>query len=1445
MRMARLAVAVLTAIAAAGLFALAPRTAEAADNCWQPLTEEAARWVEMPDQSVWAPLHRAGWCPIALLSADGQLQIRDGSDPPGGGGGLARPVVVERWDQLEELALAAGPAVRVAGHESSDNPGATFAFKLNDLWNWLGWQNDPPLRLGAEDVGALFVGSLPNALPPDGDTPPRDADNPYGDVIVASAAFGKLWSRAVTTESGAAEALTARAVYDRWIAPPIAPADPIDNPSFTLPGDFAGYIDDPYGLLPMWRWTDATGQWSDWGGSWYARHVLGMIGGIFDFMVQLVFIAASMLWRILAELLRLTLEANLAPGLFAAADTTYAWLAEVLIDSGIVYALIAIAAIVSAIAVWRRGAVAAVKQAASTVLPIALLFAMLWAINDDLDDLPKNTVRGGYECDDGSQPTQKGPPGASYYECGDGSRPRPVRIVDEVDLLDEISERASATGAGRSPGMASPEALVEEFRDRGYRHLVLVPSRGGGAPRWHATGTPCVADEDDREGGPLTGDEWNCIVKFVSVAAGEPALDGPHAGSPEWLYAWLLDKARLPADFTASAALRFSDPPSSYTSNCDAYETNLEALYLEAWATKRGYADTASDLPVEAHVPILISRLWERAYLMPWAQSQYGSAESAHNARCFWAERHSDSGSDAETMQIWLATCGAASGWFTYDEAERWRRDGGIACPDGDRFGTHLTPDAPSSQMIAWWGRNVFRPLEGSQNDEAIKAFLSYTAFCGAVAPEWLADDGSLDAAPVKPVEPHLVAEGADRENHEAEQSTTNGAFWVANGATGLNRGDKGHDRQLDWRACQHWMYGDGRGQGGGLAGALEEGWAVPTSVGEGAREGEGTLWGQSDDQIHEAVNDSGSFECSDGRRHAAHMTINERNDPDSPSRPDDAQRVGEDVCTFAGQKFEHRALFALLTLIAAVGFFVSLLGLSAGVVLAQIVVGLTILFLPILLVVMALPVQAARQFAPKVLKATVGALLANAVLLLLLALMILLIDLLTDVVYYTTDPGTVIRVIFVAAIPWIAKKAVTGITKQFGFDFTTLKGAMKVTSGLAAAGQGSQGGDRLNWQRAAYAPARLNRYGMIPHHLGLASRGARMGAAGGGAAARAGAAAAKGAVGGTAAGAAAGAASGAAAGAAMGMTGGSGLFSTPGGSRVAARRAQTQARTGVLGLRAAAGGTVPGARQAAARQAAAMPSTPRQPHPGRGAAGMPTPDLGPPVAAAGGRGVAAGMPDLRRSDAAMPAPRSGAAPGPTSTGGWDDGGASPRPEWEAETAAAEFEAAREYEKSALQMEADAREAEAAILAERRSATAGRAAKRAGRFVARHPLATFAGAAVVASGGAMLIPAAAAYVGGKMADKIVVQHIRKPVKRGAVTAVHKGKALLKDPPKTRGTRLREARANIEAAKARADQAGQDAANAYRQLQQTRAQARMPATGDNRSTDDPRRNQGYI
>lgn len=178
------------------------------------------------------------------------------------------------------------------------------------------------------------------------------------------------------------------------------------------------------------------------------------------------------------------------------------------------------------------------------------------------------------------------------------------------------------------------------------------------------------------------------------------------------------------------------------------------------------------------------------------------------------------------------------------------------------------------------------------------------------------------------------------------------------------------------------------------------------------------------------------------------------------------------------------KGVFALLT---AVVYMITLIGLSMGLVLAQLILALVFTCLPFLLLVFAIPTESARHFPKKILKVTLGALLGTAVFSLLLSLLILVVYTLSTVVEAIdiSSRNDYVHLVVLMAIPLAAIKLLGMGSKQFGLDISSLRGSVAATAGLAYANMSAPSPSSLYAQERNRARQGINRYRQLDRKIG------------------------------------------------------------------------------------------------------------------------------------------------------------------------------------------------------------------------------------------------------------------------------------------------------------------------------------------------------------------------
>ena len=530
----------------------------------------------------------------------------------------------------------------------------------------------------------------------------------------------------------------------------------------------------------------------------------------------------------------------------------------------------------------------------------------------------------------------------------------------------------------------------------------------------------------------------------------EAAYSSKLTGTPSWIHHKVLGITGSLADGLTSLSLKLSlVGREEHGSYCTIYNHQLERLYLQTIHDKNGRITT------QDYSPIGLSRLWERAYLMNWGAAQFGSPQSAMNGSCLWAEYNTSGVSPPEVMAVWGTTCDRDKYTPVVTDEIGYGTSYPLYGCAADGHGVVSAIPSPGTQGVSYGIAPTSRAWRtfSADDDRETRSFVVLAAACNFISPN-LATETS-DSVPLVPPQEVVIVE------EDGDTLFVRGAnVFVETPKIGLrnNVGGAGPEKDTDegeWTwfsadACRSWLT---------ATNTHSSAWQKDQVGFEG-----GVVEGLTDDYTKDVAN----IECSDARKAAASMTefgfARVETAPNSVASFSNADLVNQgatDVCISAGTEYFNRLLHGLLTLITAITFLFALVGLAAGTALAQILLALIFMFLPLILLITAVPTRQARAVLPRVGKIALGAALAHAMFLVILTLMILIIDVVSTAITNATDPGSTVRVIALAAIPFVAKKIVSGMLKHVGFDFTGFKNAVAVTSGLAAGDIGGRGGGR------------------------------------------------------------------------------------------------------------------------------------------------------------------------------------------------------------------------------------------------------------------------------------------------------------------------------------------------------------------------------------------------
>lgn len=199
---------------------------------------------------------------------------------------------------------------------------------------------------------------------------------------------------------------------------------------------------------------------------------------------------------------------------------------------------------------------------------------------------------------------------------------------------------------------------------------------------------------------------------------------------------------------------------------------------------------------------------------------------------------------------------------------------------------------------------------------------------------------------------------------------------------------------------------------------------------------------------------------------------------------------VANTVETINGTSWVYRIVYAIAVFLTALFYAWSLIGLALGTLAAQFIAGIIIAMLPLLLFAMAIPIRATEELPKKVAKVAFMTLLANVIFMGVLMLLIMTIWLMSTVVDTLQGTGLV-RTLLHSLVPLGALVFVNMLTKQFGMQITSIKGALVTGAGVStAAGTAAFAAAQ---KPVRYARRYSRRHGIRPGRSALGAVGAGM----------------------------------------------------------------------------------------------------------------------------------------------------------------------------------------------------------------------------------------------------------------------------------------------------------------------------------------------------------------
>ena len=437
---------------------------------------------------------------------------------------------------------------------------------------------------------------------------------------------------------------------------------------------------------------------------------------------------------------------------------------------------------------------------------------------------------------------------------------------------------------------------------------------------------------------------------------------------------------------------------------------------------------TVSDPGIRAYLPILASRMWENGFHHGLGMAQFGDPVAASRGTCYLSEWRAKSTDATEQQAIFNLS--------------------GVVYPTGADSQISLT--LPASCPGATPPPSCFsNPAQAAEDrlhpdsHDAERSLLTLAVACGLV------DKSKAE----KSTNPSVPTDSSDMQTEYTPNPGTpnpgdpvhleTSSVWLDPGWAGMFNNKT---RALFWSTdyaissgvCAAWAN-------------IDCGSACSDPSWDNANYGNRSrlITGVNANWIQEKANITmGDLKRSLETRRALTSVSG------APSAGDE-ERVREIVRSIQGLNVMKRVLFAVVSVLTAIVFLYALGGLTLGVLVAQFILALTLMMLPVLVFATAFPHAGARKLQKKLIRVWIFASLSYAIFFVTLAVLMLLITLTHSIAVAAlpTSEGGLLDILLTPFTVLLSVKLLKSVAKTFGGDITSFKGAMEFTSGMAAAG--------------------------------------------------------------------------------------------------------------------------------------------------------------------------------------------------------------------------------------------------------------------------------------------------------------------------------------------------------------------------------------------------------
>ena len=529
------------------------------------------------------------------------------------------------------------------------------------------------------------------------------------------------------------------------------------------------------------------------------------------------------------------------------------------------------------------------------------------------------------------------------------------------------------------------------------------------------------------------------VIPIAMLMVISTSVDDPDAPwSPTGIKQNITDRIHdyvTPILSTASGYIS-PNPGSTGPSACGLYKAKLKEYF------NSGGGDFKK---ARAELPKSVSDMWESSYLQLLGMAQFGDSETAKRAMCFtmeWKKNRITPGTQLKTMYEALGVGVDVNSLLPADPKDP------------------LKPDTSKrEQVIERVGRDVFRP-RGSYPHQ-VGSLLTLASACG------FAKQGTASSEYGSYIfeAPHSEAHYGPQEGvaFDAIHTTPTGTpkkqappapVWLHKEWTGLQNeagkveGD--HRNMLSSNVCAAWMFPGIVDWPTHMYGAA----VYPGLTGGGYMDYSAALKRKVAGVRSAWVQNHAAIDAADEKRRTERVKAYRADGVAGVPPITDTVLVNRVMDAARGGNHVNRLVYSILAAVVAWIYLKAMRGVVVGFLIAQLILATLFFLLPLLLLLIALPIEAVVNFRKRLIRLYIATALSYALFYTLMTVLVLMTDVIRQWLEALTKADGMIRAVLVAAAPLLALWMLGKGLKMCGIGGAlSLKGAAQLSSGMSAAG--------------------------------------------------------------------------------------------------------------------------------------------------------------------------------------------------------------------------------------------------------------------------------------------------------------------------------------------------------------------------------------------------------